>query len=147
MARWIAAAATWTFLALSTAEARAQTLLFQHFIAQCNNAEGEFSAEESISGCTGIIRSGLAIGHALAVAYHTRAMRYLALHQDDRALADFSAAVRYSPHYAQAYLNRAALHLLRRDYAAAISDYDRAVAVLPDSYLGYGARCWARALA
>ena len=145
MARWIAAA-TWALLSLATAEARAQALLIERFIEQCNNDAGEFSAEDSIRGCTAIIRSDLVIGRALAVAYNTRAMRYLALRQDDRALADFSAALRYSPHYVQAYLNRAALYLVRRDYPAAIADYDRAVAILPNSYLGYGARCWARAL-
>lgn len=146
MARWIVVAASWAFVALAPAEARAQVLLFERFIAQCNNDAGEFSAEESIRGCTGVIRSGLAIGRALAVAYNTRGIRYLALRQDDRALADFSAAVRYSPHYVQGYLNRAALYLVQSDYAAAIADYDRAVAILPDSYIGYGARCWARAL-
>ena len=145
MARWIAA--TLAFLALAAAEARAQhLLLYERLIAQCNNDAGEFSAEESIRGCTAIIRSDLVIGRALAVAYNTRAMRYLALRQDERALADFSAALRYSPHYVQAFLNRAALYLVRRDYPAAIADYDRAVAILPDSYLGYGARCWARTL-
>ncbi len=146
MARWIVIIVSSAFFVLAPAEARAQVLLFERFVAQCNNDAGEFSAEESIRGCTGIIRSDLAIGRALAAAYNTRAMRYLALRQDDRALADFSAAVRYSPHYVQAYLNRAALYLVRRDYVAALADYDQAVAILPDAYIGYGARCWARAL-
>jgi Tfp pilus assembly protein PilF len=54
--------------------------------------------------------------------------------------------VRYSPHYVQAYLNRATLYLSRGEFAAAVADYDRVVANLPNEYVGHGARCWALAL-
>lgn len=127
--------------------ARAQDrLLFESFVERCNNVDGEFTADQSIHGCTQIIRSDYVIGRALAATYNTRAMRHLQKRDDARALADFNQAIRYSPHYAQAYLNRAALHLVHRDYARAIADYDAVVAILPDQSIPYSARCWARAL-
>lgn len=133
------------WLALS-APASAQLLQFERYAAQCNDADGAYTADESINACTQIIRSDYAIGHALAATYNTRAIRYLQKHDDARALADFSAAIRYSPHYAQAFLNRAALYLVRRDYTRAIADYDEAIVILPDQPDPYSARCWARAL-
>lgn len=130
---------------MMAAPARAQMLTFQRYAAQCNNDNGAFTADESINACTQIIRSDFAIGHALAAAYNSRAIRYLQKREDDRALADFSQAIHYSPHYAQAFLNRASLYLLRRDFAHAIADYDSVIGILPNEQIGYTARCWARA--
>lgn len=129
-----------------TSSASAQLLQFERYAAQCNDVDGAYTADESINACTQIIRSDYAVGHALAATYNTRAIRYLQKHDDARALSDFSAAIRYSPHYAQAFLNRAALYLVRRDYARAIADYDEAIVILPDHPDPYSARCWARAL-
>lgn len=122
------------------------TLALENHLRRCNNAEGEYAPEESLQGCTNVIRSDLAIGQVLAVAYNQRALRYLDLDQADRAMEDFNAAIRYAPHYAQAYLNRASLHLVRRDYASAVADYSRVTEIAPEHHVGYAARCWARGL-
>jgi tetratricopeptide (TPR) repeat protein len=126
--------------------ARAQDLMLERFIRQCNDVGQTEDPHVAINACTQIIRSNEAIGHALAVAYNSRAMRYLDLHDDANALADFSQAIRYSPHYAQAFVNRAILHLSRREYPAAVADYSSVIQILPDDQIGYSARCWARAL-
>jgi tetratricopeptide (TPR) repeat protein len=126
--------------------AQAQQLTFERYAAQCNDDGGAFTADESINACTQIIRSDFALGHALAAAYNSRAIRYLQKREDDHALSDFSQAIHYSPHYAQAFFNRASLYLLRRDFPHALADYDSVIGILPDQQIGYTARCWARAL-
>jgi tetratricopeptide (TPR) repeat protein len=123
-----------------------QDLMYERFISQCNDVGGHEEPRVAINACTQIIRSNMAIGHALAVAYNSRAMRYLDLRDDAHALADFSQAIRYSPHYAQAYINRAILHLARREFPEAAADYTEVIRIIPNNQIGYSARCWARAL-
>ncbi|MCV6584333.1 MAG: tetratricopeptide repeat protein [Marinibacterium sp.] len=47
------------------------------------------------------------------------------------ALQDFDALVAYCPDYAEGYNQRAFVHFLRQDFAAAIPDLDRALALSP----------------
>lgn len=134
------------FALVMATPARAQDLMLERFIRQCNDTDGQEDPHVAINACSQIIRGNEAIGHALAVAYNSRAMRYLELREDENALADFSQAIRYSPHYAQAFVNRAILHLSRKEYPAAVADYSGVVRILPTNQIGYSARCWARAL-
>jgi tetratricopeptide (TPR) repeat protein len=47
------------------------------------------------------------------------------------ALESYTAALRLSPEFAEAYVNRAAVHYERGDYAAAIADCDAAIRLDP----------------
>ena len=47
------------------------------------------------------------------------------------ALADFDKALAQSPSNAYIYYNRANLHAMRKDYAAAVADYTRAIELDP----------------
>src|SRR5262249_6760127 len=133
-------------LMMAPLAAHPQDLAIQRYITQCNDVGLQEDPHVAINACTQIIRGNDAIGHALAVAYNSRAMRYLDLHDDANALADFSKAIRYSPHYAQAFVNRAVLRLSRREYPEAVADYTEVIGIIPHNQIGYSARCWARAL-
>jgi tetratricopeptide (TPR) repeat protein len=58
----------------------------------------------------------------------------------DRAIADFTEAIRYKPKYAAAYYNRGFAHLDRKDYDRAIADYDQVIALNPKLASAYSNR-------
>lgn len=126
--------------------AGAQSLMINRLIRQCNDVDHGTPPNDAIYACTQLIRYNLAIGHALAVMYNSRALHHLDLHQDDEALSDFTRAIFYSPRYAQAYVNRALLHMVHRRFPEAVADYGVVISILPDNQIGYSARCWTRAL-
>lgn len=61
-----------------------------------------------------------------------RAVAYVQLKDDDRALEDFDVALRLRPSPAQGFWARSAVHERRRDYAAALADLDAAVQLAPE---------------
>ena len=68
--------------------------------------------------------------------------RYQQLGQHDAAIADFDAAIRVKPDYADAYFGRGAAKADLGRYDAAIADYDVAIRLKPnyaDAYIGRGA--------
>ena len=75
----------------------------------------------------------------------------------EKAIADYTAAVRLNPGLAEAYNNRAYVHMVEKDYAAALPDLDRAIQLRPgyvsalmnrgDLYNYYYAIDYARAVA
>lgn len=50
---------------------------------------------------------------------------------DELAIESYTAAIRIKPGFAPAYVNRAAVHYERGDFAAAIADCDRAIRIDP----------------
>ena len=59
-------------------------------------------------------------------------MRYRASFDFLNALDRFDALVAYCPFYAEGYNQRAFIHFLREDYAAALPDLDRALELNPE---------------
>ncbi|MBI3437445.1 MAG: tetratricopeptide repeat protein [Proteobacteria bacterium] len=131
---------------LSASVASAQMLMVNRFIRQCNDVDHSTPPQDAIYACTQLIRYNLAIGHALAVLYNSRALHHIDLHQDEEALSDFTRAIFYSPRYAQAYINRALLQMVHRRFPDAVADYGQVISIIPNNQIGYSARCWARAL-
>jgi tetratricopeptide (TPR) repeat protein len=66
-----------------------------------------------------------------AVARHSRGLAYAATGENDRAIADFSEAIRIDPGYASAYNLRGNTHSRKREYNRAIEDYDHAIRIDP----------------
>ena len=62
---------------------------------------------------------------ALGVVYHRQG-------DAERALRQFAHAIKVSPSSAAAYVNRAEVHISRRDHAAALQDLDQAIRVSRD---------------
>ena len=62
--------------------------------------------------------------------------------QYDRAIADFTAAIRINPQYAVAYNNRGRTYQAMGDMTRALDDYEQARRIEPDNsaYQGFGMR-------
>ncbi len=99
----------------------------------CNNLTGD----ESIAACTRLIASKELQGDDLARAYRSRALSYTLFKGDyDRAIADFSEAIRLDPNNPLAYAVRGASFVRKGDYDRALTDLNEAagsVRTMPQS--------------
>jgi tetratricopeptide (TPR) repeat protein len=87
-----------------------------------------FSDKDSeIVACTAIIESPGASTESRAIAHYNRGMAFWGLGKQERALQDFSEAIRLKPDFADAFTNRGRIYLLKREYDRAIQDLDRAI--------------------
>ena len=55
-----------------------------------------------------------------------------ALGDCNKAITDLTQAIELNPKFAEAYNNRAYVHMVEKDYAAALPDLDRAIQLRPD---------------
>ena len=85
-----------------------------------------------IVACTRNIRSGRFTGTNLAVAYSNRGLAYKSKGQWDRAIADFSEAIRLRPDFVTAFNNRGNTYYGKGQFDRAIKDYDKAIRLKPD---------------
>jgi len=61
-----------------------------------------------------------------------RGVAYSAKKDYDRAIADYSAAIKLAPGIALAFNNRGRAFLAKKEYGRAIADYDQAIQLKPD---------------
>src|SRR5436190_1716028 len=87
--------------------------------------------EISIAGCNAVIQSRRDKGRRLATAYAQRGTAYLGLQDYDRALQDFSEAIKTDPTYAKAFANRGAVYAAKQEFDEAIKDFDAVVKLEP----------------
>ena len=104
--------------------AQAQT---QQQINWCNNG----TDDQRIEGCTAVIRSGRYTGANLAVAYFQRGRAWDGKNDDDRAIADYSEAVRLNPKVGDYFYNRGLDYTVKGDFTRAIADYTAAINLNP----------------
>ena len=102
--------------------------------------------DQQIRSCSTLIESGRETSDKLAVAYNNRGIAYATKGDLDRAIADFSEAIRLDPKDAHAYNNRGSAYENKGDHDRAITDYDEAIRLDPKYALAYNNRCWSRAL-
>jgi tetratricopeptide (TPR) repeat protein len=84
----------------------------------CENRDGVATAEQSIAGCTALIEAGTAAAANVPVLYNNRGIAYRAKGDLDRAISDYSEAIRLDPSYDIAYFNRGRARYLKRDSTA-----------------------------
>ncbi|WP_158284338.1 tetratricopeptide repeat protein [Bradyrhizobium sp. SUTN9-2] len=114
----------------------------------CLERTKEASAE-IIAACTRAIQSGDYNGEDLSSLYHARGCSWpwtSFADRDDRALEDFTAAIRVNPKAGGSLLNRSHIYNQRHDHDRAIADVDQAFeAGLSDhgKRVGYGERGYA----
>ncbi|MBA2393532.1 MAG: tetratricopeptide repeat protein [Ktedonobacteraceae bacterium] len=71
-----------------------------------------------------------------AVAYYNRGVTYDNLKEHERAMVDYTEAIRLDPTYAFAYYNRGLAYTTLEDYEAALKDYTRSLELNPhDAYI------------
>jgi tetratricopeptide (TPR) repeat protein len=72
-----------------------------------------------------------------AVSFYNRAGIRSALSQYDQAVADYDAAIRLKPDYANAFVYRGVAYFHKKEYRRALSDYDEAIRCDPEEPAAY----------
>ncbi|MCH9051774.1 MAG: tetratricopeptide repeat protein [Proteobacteria bacterium] len=85
-----------------------------------------------IAACTRNIQSGRFTGGNLAVAFTNRGLAYKRKGQWDRAIADYSEAIRLKSDVAQVFNNRGNAYYYKGQLDRALKDYDDAIRLQPD---------------
>jgi tetratricopeptide (TPR) repeat protein len=96
--------------------------------------------QQQIAICSALIQSGGGSEVERALAFKNRGDAYVQLDDGDKALADYSEAVRLDPKSAPAYLSRGNLYIDREDPDRAIADYDSAIQNDPKNVEAYRGR-------
>ena len=91
-------------------------------VATCRKAEGT----PSIEACSRAIRADKQGGRGLASLYLNRGLVASKQNDVDRAIKDYSEAIRLAPTYALAWSNRCSAYLRKREPALALKDCDEA---------------------
>ena len=93
--------------------------------------KGGARPEVVITSCTAVIQSGQETGKNLAAAFTIRGRAYRAMGDYDRAIADYSEAIRIEPTYVLAFYSRGIAYYNKGDYDRAIGDYSEALRLAP----------------
>jgi lipoprotein NlpI len=82
--------------------------------------------DRNIAGCTRIIQGRGETAKNRAIAYYNRGVAYHDKGDLDRAIADYTEAIRLDPKYAKAYSNRGIAYLYSGTLAKALADVSQA---------------------
>ena len=104
-----------------------------------HDACAKSSGDETISACTRVIEDRGEDAGRRAAAYYNRGSAHLK-GDADRAIADFSEAIRLDPKRADAYLNRALAYRIKNDVDRAMPDYNDTIRLDPKHPTAYIAR-------
>jgi len=89
------------------------------------------AGEEAIAACTRAISSGRLHDHDLAAEYYNRGIKYSSKGDYDRAIADYTEAIKLDPTFARAYYNRGFAKRAKGDSANASADIAKAMLLNP----------------
>ena len=87
--------------------------------------------DQQIRSCTALIQSVRETTHNRAIAYYNRGLAYRAKGDNDRAIADYSEAIRLRPKYMYAYFSRGLANLYAGALPNALADLNQASALDP----------------
>lgn len=96
--------------------------------------------DDAIRLLSAAIATGKLNDDDLATSYNNRGMAYAATGTPDKAVADYTMAIKIAPVYGPAYLNRGNVFLDADKYDAAIADFNRAIITSPNYALAYNSR-------
>jgi lipoprotein NlpI len=96
--------------------------------------------EQQIEICSALIQSGQGSDGERALAFKNRGNAYVRIDDGDKALADYSEAIRLDPKLAAAYVGRGDIYIDREDPDRAIADFDSAIQIDPKNAGAYGGR-------
>jgi tetratricopeptide (TPR) repeat protein len=111
-------------------------------LRSCEAGDGA-SPDDQIAACTAVIRSGIPNDKELAALFNYRGVAYKAKGDLDRAIADYTEAIRRDPNYAAAYNSRGIAYKAKGDVDKAIADYDQAIRLNPGSAPAFNNRGYA----
>src|SRR5262245_30980279 len=90
---------------------------------------GDPNPDISIAVCSGLIQARRISGGSLAAVYAERGVAYMALQDFDRAIADFTQAIKIDSRNVKALANRGAAHGARQEWESAIQDFSQVIAL------------------
>ena len=88
--------------------------------------------DQQIKSCTALIESGAEAKENVAIAFYNRALAYENKEDYDRAIADYSEAIRLNPNDADAYFYRSLDRKRKGDNAGAEADMAAAKRINPN---------------
>ena len=97
----------------------------------CENKDYAYLADLQLNGCTALIQSGRWSGNDLALIFNNRGNAYSDKNDYDRAIADFSQAIRLDPKYAFPYDGRGKAYYGKNDLNRAFADFSQAIRLDP----------------
>ena len=98
------------------------------------------SADVAIAACTRAIESRTFSGSELAAIHNDRGWAYYGMGNLDRAIADYTEAIRNNPKDAVAFTNRGIAWHDRRDHERALADTNEAIRLDPNFYFARSIR-------
>jgi tetratricopeptide (TPR) repeat protein len=102
-------------------------------LAQC----GSRDPDVAIKACTVLIETGRVDSENLPRIIAQRAGAYAGKYDYDRALKDYSHAIKLRPEFWIAFDGRGLAHANRLNFELAIKDYDQAIKLKPDAAKAY----------
>ncbi|HLH10823.1 MAG TPA: tetratricopeptide repeat protein [Methylovirgula sp.] len=96
--------------------------------------------DRGITGCSHIAQDESGLPHDRAVAYFDRGVDYYSRGDLERAISDWSAAIKLDATYVHAYNNRAKAYRAKGDYMLAIADDSDAIKLDPSHATAYKGR-------
>ena len=97
---------------------------------QCEGEDGA-TIDQRIAGCSAVIKASKDKGEKLAEAFHNRGIAYRFKGDYDRAIQDYSQAIKLNGKLAAAFSNRGVAYDKKGDYDRAIADFDQAIKLKP----------------
>jgi tetratricopeptide (TPR) repeat protein len=110
---------------------------------RCFASEG-VTPQQKIESCTAVIASGGQTSQGLVAVLNSRGNAYLSSRNYDRAIDDFSEAIRVNPKFALGFNNRGFAYQRKGQIDRAIEDYDEAIRLNPALALAFANRASAR---
>jgi tetratricopeptide (TPR) repeat protein len=97
--------------------------------------EGEdaVTVDQRLDGCSAVIKAARDKGDKLAEAFNNRAIGYRLKGEYDRAIQDYSQALKLNAKFAAAYNNRGVAYDRKGEYDRAIADYEQAIKLKPSA--------------
>jgi tetratricopeptide (TPR) repeat protein len=127
-----------TLIALALVGALFTTTLLAQATADVKACE-EKKGDEAIAACTRAIDAAPK-GKNIATVYYNRGVEWDAKKDYDRAIADYSEAIKLNSKYAEAFNNRGRMYRAKRERDLALADYESAIRLAPKRGLYHRSR-------
>jgi tetratricopeptide (TPR) repeat protein len=105
-------------------------------LSACANGSGD----AAIAACSRALESGRLNRTDRVRAYNSRGILWKRKGEYDRAIADYTAAIRINPKYSSAYTNRGVAYVEKHDYDRALADYNIAIRLDPKDAVAHNNR-------
>jgi tetratricopeptide (TPR) repeat protein len=102
--------------------------------------------DRQIAGCTRIIEDKSASVKDRFISHYNRGNAYRDKRDWDKALADYSAAIRLDPKHPYGYNNRGIVHRVKGNFESALADFSEAIKLDPKHARALSNRCWTQAI-